>query len=262
MSQEPGAAAHPASEQPAVPLDAALGAERRLVPTAGLTDGPDPDGRRHAQRLELIATVLLAAATVMTAWSAFQSSTWGSLATSSYSAASADRTLSNRAATTAGQQTIIDVTLFTDWLAAVDDEQGHVALAGYVPDPALYSGFLYERFRPEFRPAVHAWLTLEPGSDPAAPPSPFVMDEYVLAEAEESHRLERSADVSASRAQRASERKDDYVLATVMCASVLFFTGIGTKLSSRRTRTTMVVSGGVVLLATAAVLLASPVRFG
>lgn len=255
MSQVPGAAAHPAREQPAVPLDGAPADPRAPAPT-------DAADVRHAQRLELIATVLLAAATVMTAWSAFQSSTWGTLASGSYSSASADRTLSNRAATQAGQQTIIDVTLFTDWLAAVDEEQGHVALAGYQPDPTRYSGFLYERFRPEFRPALHAWLALDPGTDPAAPPSPFAMDEYVLAAAQESHRLEESADASAARAQQAGERKDDYVLATVLCASVLFFTGIGTKLSSRRTRTTMVVSGAVVLLATAAVLVASPVRFG
>jgi hypothetical protein len=217
---------------------------------------------RHAKRLELAATVLLAVATVMTAWSAFQSSTWGSLATSAYSAASADRTLANRSATLAGQQTIIDVTLFTDWLAAVDREQGHVALAGYQPDPTLYSGFLYERFRPEFEPALRAWLALDPGSDPAAPPSPFAMDEYVLAAAQQAHRLEASADTSARRAAQASERKDDYVLATVLCASVLFFCGIGTKVDTLRTRATLVVLGAVLLVATLVVLVVSPVRFG
>jgi hypothetical protein len=259
VSQEPGAAAHPARVQPVVP-DAGA-SDDGPAPAPGRAPA-DPGALHHARRLELVATVLLAAATVMTAWSAFQSSTWGSLATSAYSTASADRTLSSRSATQAGQQTIIDVTLFTDWLAAVDEEEGHVALEGYQPDPSRYSGFLYERFRPEFRPALHAWLALAPGSDPAAPPSPFAMDEYVLAAAQESHRLEESADASAARAQQASERKDDYVLATVLCASVLFFSGIGTKLSSRRTRTTMVVCGAVVLLATALVLVTFPVRFG
>ena len=163
-----------------------------------------PGWHRH---LELVATVLLAVATVTTAWSAFQSGKWGGYSAASYSAATADRTLSNRSATLAGQQTIIDVTLFTDWLAAVNEEQGQVLPPSYVPDPTTYSGFLYERFRPEFRPALHAWLAEDPATNPEAPPSPFAMDEYVLAAAQESQRLESSADAAATIAHAANQRE-------------------------------------------------------
>jgi hypothetical protein len=220
-------------------------------------DGRAPGWHRH---LELVATILLAVATVTTAWSAFQSSKWGGFSTASYSAASADRTLSSRSATLAGQQTIIDVTLFTDWLGAVNEEQGQVLPPDYVPDPTTYSGFLYARFRPEFRPALHAWLAEDPATNSDAPPSPFAMDEYVLAAAQESHRLEASADESAAQARVANQRKDNYVLATVMCASVFFFAGIGAKLGSSRRRASMIVLAAVVLLATVAVLASFPVR--
>ncbi|GAA1403832.1 MULTISPECIES: hypothetical protein [Oerskovia] len=233
------------------PLDAA---------DRGSSDSPGPAASVH-RHLELVAAVLLAIATVMTAWSAFQSARWGGEMATSYSAAGAARTESNRASTRAGQETIIDVQLFTDWLSALDAEQGRVGPApGYEPDPATYSGFLYARFREEFQPAVEAWVAQDPSTNPAAPPSPFAMDEYVLASSQESQRLEKKADVLAARAHQANGVKDNYVLATVMCASVLFFGGIGAKLASPRLRLAMVGLGAVVLLATLGVLLAYPIK--
>lgn len=212
------------------------------------------------RHLDLVATILLAVATVLTAWSAFQSSQWGGVQAIAYSAASRERAQSNQAATLAGQQTTIDVLLFTDWLAALHDEGDALLPEPYVPDPALYSGFLFERFRPEFQPAVHAWLAEDPLTDPGAPPSPFAMDEYVLASTTESLRLEKESERSAAEARLAIERKDRYVLATVLCASVLFFSGIGSKLGSPRRRATMIAIGGVVLLTTVGVVLTFPVQ--
>lgn len=218
---------------------------------------PDVGWYRH---LDLVATALLAIATVLTAWSAFQSSQWSGVQAAAYSAASRERAESNQAATLAGQQTTVDVLLFTDWLAALHDEGGAVLPDPYVADPATYSGFLFDRFRPEFRPAVHAWLALGPLTDPDAPPTPFAMDEYVLAATQESERLDTASERSAATARDAIERKDNYVLATVLCASVLFFCGIGSKLGSHRRRATMIAIGGVVLLTTVGVLLTFPVH--
>jgi len=212
------------------------------------------------RHLDLVATILLAVATVLTAWSAFQSSQWGGVQAIAYSTAARERAESNQAATLAGQETTIDVMLFTDWLAALHEEGDALLPEPYVPDPGQYSGFLFERFRPEFKPAVHAWLAEDPLTDPAAPPSPFAMDEYVLASTTESVRLDKASERSAALARVAIERKDRYVLATVMCASVLFFSGIGSKLGSPRKRTAMIAIGGAVLLTTLAVVMTFPVQ--
>jgi hypothetical protein len=218
----------------------------------------EPPLFRH---LDLIATALLAIATVLTAWSAFQSSQWSGVQAVAYSAASRERAESNRAQTLAGQQSIVDVLLFTDWLAALHEEGGAAVVPDpYVPDPASYSGFLFDRFRPEFRPAVTAWLATDPLVDPDAPPSPFAMPEYVQASAQEADRLEKQSERSAATARLAIERKDNYVLATVLCASVLFFCGIGSKLGSDRRRATMIAFGAVVLVATIGVVLTFPVQ--
>jgi hypothetical protein len=222
------------------------------------TPAADAGWYRH---LDLVATALLAIATVLTAWSAFQSSQWSGVQAAAYAAASRDRAESNQSATLAGQQTTIDVLLFTDWLAAVHDEGGAAVLPDpYVPDPATYSGFLFERFRPEFRPAVHAWLALAPLTDPDAPPSPFAMKEYVLAATEKSVALAKESERAATTARTAIEVKDNYVLATVLCASALFFCGIGSKLGSPRRRAVLIAIGGVVLLATLVLLATFPVH--
>jgi hypothetical protein len=228
--------------------------EQDVAPSAPARSG----WYRH---LDLVATILLAAATVLTAWSAFQSSQWSGVQAAQYSVAARDRSESSQAATLAGQQTTIDVLLFTDWLAALHAEGDALLPDPYAPDPATYSGFLFERFRPEFVPAVHAWLAEDPLTDPGAPPSPFAMDEYVLAAAQDSHRLEQESERAAAAARTAIERKDNYVLATVLCASVLFFCGIGSKLGSPRRRTVMIALGALVLAVTLGTVLTFPVHF-
>lgn len=216
--------------------------------------------RAMDRRVELVVAVVLSVAAVMTAWSAYQSAKWGTVQAASFGAAGAARTESTRASTLAGQQAIVDVQLFTDWLEALEEEQGQVLPPDYEPDPASYSGFLYERFRPEFRPALHAWLEEEPLTNPDAPPSPFAMEEYVLAARVESLELEEQAEAIAARGLDAAERKDSYVLVTVMCSSVLFLVGVGSKLSSQRARRFMLGLAVVVLVATAGVLLSFPVE--
>lgn len=224
-------------------------------------EGAVRDGarRRRGVRHDLVVALVLAVTAMMTAWAAYQSARWGSVQSLSYGAATAARLESSRAATLAGQQTIIDVELFTSWLEAMDEED-RALTSTYAPDPAAYSGFVYARFRDEFRPAVQAWLTEEPVTNADAPPSPFAMDEYVQAARVEAQRLEDRSSASASDALTASERKDSYVLVTVMCSTVLFLGGVGSKLASSRGRTVTLGLAVVVLVATAAVLASFPVR--
>jgi len=230
--------------------------------TSQVTAAPTAQEPRAWHRhLELTATILLALATVMTAWSAFQANKWNAVQTRSYSVASAHRVESGKASTLAGQQQIIDVLLFTDWLQATSEETGGRLPTEYVPDPGTYSAFLYKRFRPEFQPALHAWLAEDPGTNASAPSSPFVMPEYVLAARQESADLEKSAEVAGAQARQATARAGNYVLATVLCASVLFFCGIGMKLGSPGRRATMIVAAGVLLLTTAVIVARYPVTF-
>ena len=97
--------------------------------------------RRRKIQVEIVAAVLLSAATVFTAWSAFQSTKWTGVQAIGFSQAATSRTESVRASTRAGQQSLADVSVFTAWLTASNQGQTHLA------------NLLATRFRGEFKVA-------------------------------------------------------------------------------------------------------------
>ena len=80
-------------------------------------------------RLDVASTVLLALATVATAWSAYQAREWTGQQALSTSHATAARITENRDAALANRQVQIDVATFTQWLNA--RAQRHPALARF-----------------------------------------------------------------------------------------------------------------------------------
>jgi hypothetical protein len=198
-------------------------------------------------RLELVAAVLLALATVATAWSGYQSTRWNGEQSKAAARTNALRIDSTKAAGLANTQTEVDVATFTQWINA------------YAQRQTKLTNFYFERFRKEFRPAVEAWVATRPLRNPKAPLTPFAMPQYKLAARAEAERLEAEAEVSAADARRDIQRASNYVLGVVLFASALFFAGISTKLASPRIRVAMLALGCVVFLVTAIWLATSPV---
>lgn len=92
--------------------------------------------------------------------------------------------------------------------------------------------FLFNRFRPEMKLATEAWIETQPLINPDAPATPFVMAEYQsTAQIESDRRLKEAAD-HLDDAHKANQRSGQYILLTVIFASVLFFGGISTKFRS------------------------------
>ena len=209
-----------------------------------------------AHNLELAATIVLAVAAILTAWTAFQSAKWGGVQATDFSAAGASRTESVRASTLAGQQAQVDIATFTNWLNALQadvragDLEAPTSAAEYLPNPDTLSGFLFLRFREEFTPAVLAWLASEPFLDPEAPPSPFDMPEYELAARQLAEELQADADQFAQDARDANQTSDDYVITTVLAALVLFFAGVSSKLIRPRNRVFLLSLAIIVLVGT------------
>jgi hypothetical protein len=234
-----------------------------------MNDTAAPDDRHvffTRDRVELLATIMLAVAAIFTAWSAFESAKWSGVQAIRFSEASAARTESTRYDTRAGQLVQIDIALFTDWLAAVsaDAERGVIPPVGtgdpYEPVPDTLSGFLFERMREEFRPALDAWIASRPLTNPDAPPSPFAMDEYVVADALTADALVEEAEEKGQLARQANQNADNYVLTTVMFATVLFFAGISSKLVRQRNRYLAFGFGLLVLLVAAIIVLSFPIE--
>lgn len=223
-----------------------------------------PDGSSSTARLDLILALIMALAAVATAWAGFQSTKWSGVQANSYAEAGASRTESNSQSTLAGQERIVDVLSFTQWLNALNEEIVAGASprpeAVYRPTPGSISGFLFQRFRSEFRPAVDAWLATRPMVNPKAPPTPFVMPEYRVAADAEAARLAEHADRLGAQARSANQRSDNYVLTAVFFALVLFFAGVAGRTRRRQTQRLLIGFAAAALVLATAALATFPVE--
>jgi len=216
-----------------------------------------------SDRVELLATIVMALAAIFTAWAAFESAKWSGEQATSFSRAGASRTESTRFDTRAGQLAAIDVSTFVAFADAVnsDGAAGLIEFGPgipYEPTAGTLSGFWAERVRPEFKPAFDAWLVVFAADRDNAPPTPFAMEEYVLADAIEADRLQQLADDFASDAGQANQNSDDYVLTVVAFALVLFFVGVSSKLGNERNSLLAVIIATVMFVGTTIVLFSLP----
>jgi hypothetical protein len=201
----------------------------------------------RTERVEIAAAVLLALATVATAWSGYQASRWNGEQAKAFSRANAARIESTRSSGLANAQTQIDVATFTQWVDAY--AQGQTELAD----------FYLDRFRAEFKPAVDAWIATRPLRNPDAPLTPFAMPEYVVAASEEASRLEAEAEALAAEARTNVQRATNYVLGVVLFAAALFFAGMSVRLRTRRLRVVLLSFGLAVFVGTVAWIATFPV---
>jgi hypothetical protein len=104
-----------------------------------------PASARFEKSIEIIATILLACATVGSAWSAYQAKRWGGVQMFRMIAANGARSESVRLSNKASQLTTIDVSVFLQYAPAVSSHQQQLA------------DFILQRFRPEMKVAVDAW---------------------------------------------------------------------------------------------------------
>ena len=191
---------------------------------------------RNERVMELVATLLLAIATLGIAWSGYQGARWNGKAAEEYSAANGERAHANRAAISGAQDRTQDLLNFNRWLEVTTD--GNQELA------ELYQ----RRFRPEFIPAFEAWLADDPLHNANAVSSPLLEPQYHPANLEHSERLDDQGDKHFEEAREATEHTDDYVLTTVFFATVLFFAGISMRFVWLRMRIAVLVIGTIFLV--------------
>jgi hypothetical protein len=174
--------------------------------------------RKAVDRVVDVASVaLISMAAVLSALCGYQSGRWSETQTRLYNVANADRVGGAEAVGRSNALTIIDVTLFLNYVNAVADGRTREA------------AFIEQRFRPEMRPAMNAWLATKPLTNPKAPTSPFVMPQYTLRTKAEAQSDEDRATASFQSAQEAARHADDFLLLTVIFAGVSFLAGMSTK---------------------------------
>jgi len=211
--------------------------------------GTGDGGRRRVAWVDVVSTVLLSVAAVAIAWSGYQASRWTGEQAKAFSRANAARVESTRWSDLANSQTEIDVATFTQWVDA------------YARNETTLADFYRKRFRPEFRPAVEAWIASRPLKNPEAPLTPFATPQYRLAARAESERLEAKAAAEANAASGNIQRATNYVLGVVLFSSALFFGGISSRIGNPRTRAVVLGMGCLVLLVGLTWIISLPISF-
>jgi hypothetical protein len=202
---------------------------------------------RFDRWVEFGSAIVLSMATVLTAWCGYQSARWSGEQAAFYSEAGAARTQSAQQNNQAMMRMSTQVGLFTQYIAALSEENQRLA------------DFLYNRFPPELRKATDDWLKTEPLKNPDAPRSPFDMPSYQVAEQVKAQQLEEVAFQKAQAADDANELADRYVLLTVIFATSLFFCGISGKFQWQVIDAVMLTIGTLVLLGGLIMLFTLPV---
>src|SRR5262249_1513869 len=188
---------------------------------------PNAEDREPAEKrkwVEPVAALLMALATLSTAWCSFESAAW---TRRSNRLMNEFNTLERKAGvlTIQGmQQTSIHTAMFMQALAA--HEAGNDKLVN----------FYVERFPPELRKAYGAWLAQKPFENPNADPHPFVPRLYETPGTREAAEAAAQSAESRRQAGAAGSVSGQYLANTVLFAAVLFFANAAGKFEQRRVR--------------------------
>jgi hypothetical protein len=199
-------------------------------------NGSPSRGLQHAA--DVLSSVFLAAATVASAWCAYQSSVWSGVERGSIAEASGAQFAASRRASEVNRDTTIDVSTFANYIAA--ELRGDRKLADYLRAHA----------RPEFRPALEAWIRDVAKSGPDAP-LPFARPEYRLSAQEDVDALDRRSREAMSAGNDANRNGDLFVLHTVLFSLSLFFLGSVSQIDNGKVRALMLALGALAFLVSA-----------
>jgi hypothetical protein len=176
---------------------------------------------------EPVSALLMACATLGSAWCSYQSSEWGGI--SSGHASEADRI----------QRHMAELHLESNQFRAV-----HMEIFMEIMD-AKFAGedklvkFYEDRFTGEIEAAYNGWLAQKPFENPDADPHPFVPHLYTPRHTEELNRARTEEHRHEEEGHTAGEISARYLSSTVLLASTLFFAGTSRNFDRRVVRQAM-----------------------
>ena len=189
-----------------------------------IMDQPDlnPDFKRRW--FEPVTAILMAVASLATAWSSYQNSRWSGL--SSELETHADK---------------LDRQAIAQHLEAgqVQDEQMQLwmeAMDAKIDGDENLARFYTARFTDELRPAFEKWMAQKPLENATAPPHPFVDGLYTPRYDKEIREARAESARVEAESNTAAHHSSVYLSNTVILAMVVFFAGTAGRFDQRRVR--------------------------
>ncbi|PYI95058.1 MAG: hypothetical protein DME98_17900 [Verrucomicrobia bacterium] len=185
---------------------------------------PNREPQEKKRWVEPVTALLMALATLSTAWCSYQSAAWTRQSNRLMNEFNALERKAGLLSLQGIQQATIHTTMFMQMLAA--QQAGNEKLAN----------FYVERFPPDARKAYDTWLAERPFENPNADPHPFVPKLYDVRGTREAAEMNSTAARRLQEARSAGNVSGQYVANTVLFATVLFFASASGKFEQRRVR--------------------------
>ncbi len=195
---------------------------RILIMTEPSEPFPAPEPKRPW--FEPVTAILMAVATLSSAWCSYQSSQWNGQ--SSGFATQADKL----------QREAFGQHLASLQIQGVQIEAFMEAVNAQLRGDEKTARFYTDRFGANLKPAYEKWLALKPLENPAAPPHPFTPELYVPAFHQEIADARAEATRLAAQSKTTGVTAAGYLGNTVLLAMVLFFAGTASKFDQRHVR--------------------------
>jgi hypothetical protein len=185
---------------------------------------PNREPQEKKRWVEPVTALLMALATLSTAWCSYQSAAWTRKANRLMNEFNSLERRAGLLTMQGMQQATIHTAMFMQLLAA--QQAGNEKLVN----------FYVERFPPDVRKAYDAWLAQKPFENPKADPHPFVPNLYEVRGTREAADANAKAANSLQEARNAGSLSGQYLANTVLFAAVLFFASASGKFEQRRVR--------------------------
>jgi hypothetical protein len=174
--------------------------------------------QKHIDRgVDLASVILLSIVAIVSALAVYQSSRWSGRESAEFARSSAYRTQNSIELARSNVLQTIDAALALRYLDALRSNDKKT------------QKFYGDRFRPEARAAMQAWIEQDPLHNRSAPATPFALPQYELASDAKARTAIGLADQATAEAEKANQTADDFLLLTVIFSTVAFMSGISTK---------------------------------
>jgi hypothetical protein len=185
---------------------------------------PDDGGQAKRKWIEPLTALIMALATVGTAWCSYESASWTRRSNRLMNEFNSLERQAGLLSVQGMQSASIHAAMFMQLLAA--KQAGNEKLAS----------FYAERFPPDVRKAYDSWLAQKPFENPNADPHPFVPNLYQMRGTQEAAKATADALGKVEEARSAGNVSGQYLANTVMFAAVLFFANAAGKFEQARVR--------------------------
>lgn len=207
---------------------------------------------KRTKRVELLATILLSLAAVLSALSAYQASRWYTemnLRLSQSSEMRAQAAVNDRIS---NRQMLSDMINFLEWAEFFRNNDDKMMLA------------LKDRFSPTLQHAFDTWMSKsEKGAASLLPKgTPLEEPEYSLPLQDQSKALVKAAEENFNKAKEAARVGDDFIFSLVIFSIALFFGAVCTKFETHSVQRFLWLAGCVIVIAGAITIASLPWNIG